>query len=183
MSTVPHSVLTDEEVALASGRDGLPWSWSPAARGLLGVIAIVSALSLVWASRSVPGSGEVIAPVPELSLDLNTAPPSVLGMLPHVGPALTRQIVAARELGPLTSLEDVRSRVRGFGPSTLAQIAPYVRFEGSGQMRAGSLTRVSDVGSPLPLPTAKPKKKRARKPKPVTVEPRLVSRGPAPGAL
>jgi DNA uptake protein ComE-like DNA-binding protein len=183
MSTVPYTLFTDEEVALASDRDGMGWNWSPAARSLLSVIVIASALSLVWASHSVPESGEAIAQVPDFTLDLNTAPPSVLGMLPHVGPALTRQIVAARELGPLTSLEDVRSRVRGFGPSTLAQIAPYVRFEGSGQLRAGSLMRVSAVGSPLPSPAAKSKKKRTRKPKAVTVEPRLVSREPVQGAL
>ena len=49
------------------------------------------------------------------------------------GRSLVRQVVAARELRPLVSLDDAGSRVRGLGPVTLAQIAPYLRFEASAQ--------------------------------------------------
>ena len=80
-----------------------------------------------------PESEAEIVKAPDLLLDLNTVPARVLETLPHVGQSLVRQVVAARELRPLVSLDDAGSRVRGLGPVTLAQIAPYLRFEASSQ--------------------------------------------------
>ena len=61
-------------------------------------------------------------------LDPNTASPQALEALPHLGPTLARRIAEARADGPFRSLDDVRARVRGIGPVTLARIAPHLQI-------------------------------------------------------
>src|ERR1700677_2402383 len=122
MSSMPGSIPVDLEGDLGSRCEGMPWIWPARARGVLAAAVIAAALTLAIASRSVPAPGAEIAKAPDLLLDLNTVPASVLETLPHVGQSLVRQIVAARELRPIASLDDAGSRVRGLGPSTLAQI-------------------------------------------------------------
>jgi competence protein ComEA len=113
------------------------WPWPVGARGVLAGVVILAAMGLAMASRfDKPKSGEAFVVAPELSVDPNTAPARVLTALPHIGPALVREWVAARNARPFSSLEDARHRVRGLGPATLAQIAPYLRFEPSTQSDA-----------------------------------------------
>jgi competence protein ComEA len=69
-----------------------------------------------------------------LVVDPNSAPPEVLGALPHVGGALVKKIVEQREIGPFQSLGDLRRRVRGLGPATLARLAPHLRIGPSRQL-------------------------------------------------
>jgi competence protein ComEA len=91
---------------------------------------MTAALSLGVASRSVrSSSGGGSARLPELVLDPNTAPKQVLMALPHAGPTLVGRLVKAREARPFASVEDARGRVIGLGPSTLAKLAPHLRFE------------------------------------------------------
>jgi Helix-hairpin-helix motif len=173
MFTMPVLLSDDREDHLAPGRDELPWIWPAGARGLLGGLVIVVALALAFASTSVPEPDAIIVTAPVLLLDLNTVPPPVLGTLPHVGQSLTRQIVAARELRPITSLDDAGSRVRGLGPATLAQIAPYLRFVPSAYERIGDST-----GSVDDRPAVKPRRKMSRssKRKAAPSPPRLIVR-------
>jgi Helix-hairpin-helix motif len=173
MSTTPVLLSDDREDDLAPGRDELPWIWPAGARGLLGGLVIVVALALAFASTSVPEPNATIVKAPDLLLDLNTVPPPVLGTLPHVGQSLTRQIVAARELRPITSLDDAGSRVRGLGPATLAQIAPYLRFVPSAYERIGD-----SAGSVDDRPAVKPRRKMSRssKRKAPPSAPRLIVR-------
>ncbi len=63
-------------------------------------------------------------------IDLNTAGPQALEMLPGIGPVLARRIVEDRTLhGEFASLDDI-DRVRGIGPRTIdkfrsiAQVIP-----------------------------------------------------------
>jgi hypothetical protein len=110
-------------------RTHLPRLWPLGARGLLIVLALIAALGLRFVSHSLgaaPRRAYQIAPV--LVIDPNTAPPSVLGALPHVGPALVRKLVEQREIRPFDSTDDLRRRVRGFGPVTLARLAPHLRI-------------------------------------------------------
>ena len=127
------------------------------------------------------GAGAEIARAPDLLLDLNTVPPSVLETLPHVGQSLVKQIVVARERQPITSLDDAGSRIRGLGPSTLAQIAPYLRFERSAQ------SSLADSGNAHVVPRATKsrstgkKARQSRKPKLAQSSRDLLHRRRTPG--
>jgi len=60
-----------------------------------------------------------------LRIDVNTASAATLAVLPRIGPALAKRIVADRQTnGPFRSLEDLE-RVPGIGPKTLQHLAPY----------------------------------------------------------
>ena len=52
----------------------------------------------------------------------------MLGALPHVGPSLVKKLVEQREVRPFASIEDLRRRVRGLGPATMARLAPHLRI-------------------------------------------------------
>jgi competence protein ComEA len=91
---------------------------------------IAAALWLGVASRSERSSSDGgSASIPDLVLDPNTAPRQVLMALPHAGPTLVGRLVDAREARPFASVEDARQRVIGLGPSTLAKLAPHLRFQ------------------------------------------------------
>jgi competence protein ComEA len=175
MSSLSGPIPIRQERDLASRVDTAHWIWPAGSRAVLAVVVIASALGLAIASQSVPESGAEIVRAPDLLLDLNTAPPRVLETLPHVGQTLVRQVVAARELRPLVSLDDAGRRVRGLGPSTLAQIAPYLRFEGAETERiADSESAFRDRPSAKPRATGR-KTTRSRKQKTPPLQPRLVS--------
>jgi competence ComEA-like helix-hairpin-helix protein len=62
-------------------------------------------------------------------MNLNAADAALLQRLPRIGPALAGRIVAYRqEHGPFRRVEDVVN-VRGVGPKTLEQIAPWLYVE------------------------------------------------------
>ena len=132
-------------------RAHLPRLWPMGARGLLIVVVLIAALGLRFASHSLgagPRQAYQVAPV--LVIDPNTAPPSVLGALPHLGPALVRKLVEQREIRPFDSTDDLRRRVRGFGPVTLARLAPHLQIRSRGEQidtRQGPMT-ASVPGSP-----------------------------------
>jgi competence protein ComEA len=107
----------------------VPWSWPTGARVLLAGMAMAVALGLNTASRDIRSSSEPIPGPPELVLDPNTAPLRALVALPHIGPALASRLDEARKERPFSSLDDLKDRVRGVGPVTLAQIAPYLQID------------------------------------------------------
>jgi hypothetical protein len=183
MSSMPDPAPVLRENDPASRREIMHWNWPIEARRVLAAAAIVGALGLAVASRSVPRSSEGIVEAPVLSLDVNTVPPQVLEILPHVGQTLVRQLVAAREVRPLASLDDAGGRVRGLGPVTLAQIAPYLRFQTSSQSALhDSENPLIDQPGTRSRPTRRKTTARSRKPKLAPPQPRLVSRSSEPGA-
>jgi competence protein ComEA len=110
------------------------WPWPIGARGVLAGLVLFAAMGLALASRfDPPSSVATFIVAPELAVDPNTVPARVLTALPHVGPSLVRSWAAARDDRPFSSLDDAERRVRGLGPATLIQIAPYLRFETSTQ--------------------------------------------------
>jgi hypothetical protein len=129
--------------------------WPVGQRIVLIAAVVAAALGLAVASREVDSPpGDAIIAAPTLKLDPNKAPPQVLGALPQVGPTLVRQFVLARQDRPLTSLQDIRSRVRGVGPATLAQIAPYLRFESATGFELDQSARTQAGDRPTKKPRA-----------------------------
>ena len=99
---------------------------------LLAFVVLVSGVALRVASDSLGTSHQrTCRVVPVLVIDPNTAPASVLEALPHVGPSLVKQLIEQRQDHPFGSTEDLRRRVRGFGPVTLARLAPHLRIAAS----------------------------------------------------
>ena len=88
--------------------------------------------------------------VPVLLVDPNTAPASVLEALPHVGPSLARRLIEQREIRPFESIEELRLRVRGLGPATMARLAPHLRIKSEREDAAANRdsTLVSAPASP-----------------------------------
>jgi DNA uptake protein ComE-like DNA-binding protein len=59
-------------------------------------------------------------------VNVNTATPEQLQLLPRIGPALAGRIVEARPIADLAALD----AVKGMGPAMLELLTPLVTFEG-----------------------------------------------------
>src|SRR5271166_4011956 len=110
------------------------WTWPARARVLLAFVVLISGVALRVASDTLStGLQRTCRVVPVLVVDPNTAPSSVLEALPHVGPSLVKQLIEQREIRPFGSTEDLRRRVRGLGPVTMARLAPHLRIKASSE--------------------------------------------------
>jgi competence protein ComEA len=87
------------------------------------------------AARRHPPAAQAIEGV----ANLNRATPEELQILPGVGPAKVRQIVALRSARPFRSVDDLLE-VKGIGPKLLARLRPHVSVDGP--------TTVRRVGAP-----------------------------------
>lgn len=162
----PRTPAIVEDAPPASGdrSAALPWIWPDGSRLLLASIAIVLALGLMAGTdrgdrrrerRPIPA-----AEVPAPGLDPSTATAEALAGLPRIGPTLAHRIVEAQADGPFRSPEDLRARVRGIGPVTLARIQPYLRFESATQALPGSSTiAIAEAETPR-LPRSRRRKPR-----------------------
>lgn len=105
-------------------------TWPIEARTLLAVLVVAMAIGLLAVGRDwgTP-TPKAFTAAPILVLDANSAPPQVMGALPTLGSTLVRRWADARTERPFSSLNDARRRVRGFGPASVAQIGPYLRFD------------------------------------------------------
>jgi competence protein ComEA len=65
---------------------------------------------------------------PTAAIDLNSATPAMLMMLPGVGPKRAEAIVKARTEKPFRKVQDVL-RVPGIGPKTLARLLKWIRVD------------------------------------------------------
>jgi len=175
MSSMAGSRSVDGDDDGARRREGGSPIWPAGPRGVLAAAVIAAALGLALGSRGAEPPHDGIVAAPKLKLDPNTAPGQVLGALPQVGPSLVRQLVLARQDRPLRSLEDLHSRVRGVGPATLGQLAPYLRFEPAVGSSPDQVAGFDD-GRPAQKPRAKTRKKlRSPIPAPVRADAQLVA--------
>src|SRR5208337_382211 len=87
------------------------WPLPLRARLVLLVLVFTSALVLRIASwRADCTDRRFCRLMPVLVVDPNTAPASVLGVLPHVGPKMLRRLIEQRECRPFESAADLRRR-------------------------------------------------------------------------
>ena len=49
-----------------------------------------------------------------------------------------KQVIAQRQVRPFESIADLRHRVRGLGPATMARLAPYLRIVARTEVQANS---------------------------------------------
>ncbi len=107
----------------------MEWA-TPTRREALAVALAALALAAVVAVR-IARLREPAPPLgraePGIRLDLNRAPWWELDLLPGIGEARARAIVADREArGPFRDVEDVSARVPGITPGVLREIRPLV---------------------------------------------------------
>jgi competence protein ComEA len=147
------------------------------ARALLAGLVLAAGMGLAIAGWDDRATSKKVAEPPEFVLEVNHAPRRALAALPHLGPTLANRLVEARAERPFASLEEVRARVRGIGPVTLARIAPHLRIEDE----PGPKARSQDLASarsdrPSELPRASRRKvTRARRPASTPSQPRLLA--------
>lgn len=145
---------------------------------MLAVVAISAAIGLMVGRRERPRptSAKPALEASELKLDPNTATAEALTALPHIGPTLARRIVEARSDGTFRSPEDIRARVRGIGPATLARIQPYLRIDDQIEIRPrldSPAIAIADAGVNRGVPASssrKPPRSRTRKAKGSSVQ-------------
>lgn len=171
MSTIKgaHELPEPAEDCASRTAPTLPWIWPEEARILLGVLAIGLSIGLMAGGGHRPRERGTV-PVLGAStwkLDPNEATAQALEGLPRIGPTLARRIVDARADGRFRSAEDLRDRVRGIGPATLARIAPYLQFDDQGlpspRLDATPRTVIVDVREKAGTRTAR-KPSRSRRP-------------------
>ena len=87
----------------------------------------------VHASVAAPGL-PLVAPVLEGKLNVNTATAKQWEMLPGVGPATSKRILAYRAKHPFKARNNIM-RVKGVGKKTFAKIKDYLIVEGQTTLR------------------------------------------------
>jgi competence protein ComEA len=103
------------------------------ARGRLRALLSALALGLAIAAASAPAfAAEKLSGV----VNVNTASAEQLTLLPGVGDARAREIIAARQKqGGFKRVEDLLA-IKGIGEASLAKLRPYVSLSGETTLRA-----------------------------------------------
>jgi competence ComEA-like helix-hairpin-helix protein len=95
------------------------------------VLGVAAILGLGWSLKHQTHQQEQIQTAADhkpikLLIDLNSADPHTLELLPSIGPKIAERIVEDRELnGPYESIEDL-DRVSGIGPKTIDRVQDWV---------------------------------------------------------
>lgn len=105
----------------------------------------------VSASGRTDGGGKVVDGV----VNLNTAPPAVLLLLPGVGPGRVRDIVAYRSRRPFRTVDEL-VRVKGIGRRMVRAIRPHLAVTGPTTARGGPGILEAPPAAPPPLLPAPP---------------------------
>jgi len=137
-----------EQGTASQGRGAGFWPWPVSTRLLLAVLVLNAGVALRVTVHSLGCDARTASRlVPVLVIDPNTAPACVLEALPHVGPSLVQRLIEQREIRPFASTNDLRHRVRGLGPATMARLAPHLTVQ-PGRER----TAPSEVAMAIPAP-------------------------------
>lgn len=97
--------------------------------GAAALLALTSAAGLALTTARAPLTTPTASAVAAPLLNINTASPAQLDLLPRIGPTLSARIVEDREAnGPFESIESL-DRVKGIGPRTIHNLRPYITAE------------------------------------------------------
>jgi competence ComEA-like helix-hairpin-helix protein len=106
------------------------------------VLAIVMLFALpagdAWASKGVDGV-----------VNLNTAPPEALSLLPGVGPSKAAAIVAYRRRRPFRTVDEL-VRIKGIGRKMVRRLRPHLAVAGPTTAAAGAVK--PGAGGPMAPP-------------------------------
>lgn len=106
------------------------WTRGPAKYAALAVLVLLALGGLVWSltARRPLDENTPAAALPARKVNVNTADAAELQLLPGIGPALAKRFVTERGRQPFENLEDLQ-RVKGVGPRTSQDIAPFITFD------------------------------------------------------
>ena len=83
-------------------------------------------------------------------VNLNTAEPGVLGLLPGIGPAKAAQIVAYRKRHPFRTVDEL-VRIRGIGRKMVRHLRAHLAVSGP-TTATGTIVSAAVVTPPVPSP-------------------------------
>ena len=97
---------------------------------LMSLTVIGLATLTIWLTFSRQRLVDVLHPPEQtirFSLDINSAPPTELSLLPGIGPTMASRIIETRQQrGPFKSVDDI-THVPGIGKITLQEMRPFIR--------------------------------------------------------
>jgi competence protein ComEA len=91
-------------------------------------------------------------------VNLNTAPPEVLALLPGIGPAKAVAILAYRKRRPFRTVDEL-VRIKGLGRKTVRRLRPHLAV--AGPTTAAASKTIFATAAPAPVPVAVPIKRPA----------------------
>ena len=105
---------------------------------IVSFVSSVSPGSSAWAAKNVEGA-----------VNLNTAPPEVLGLLPGIGPSKAQAILAYRKRHPFRTVDEL-VRIKGIGRKMVRALRPHLAI--------GGPTTAVATSAPAPVtpPVSKP---------------------------
>jgi competence protein ComEA len=89
------------------------------------------------------------------AVNLNTAPPEILGLLPGIGPAKARAIVAYRTRRPFRTVDEL-VRIKGIGRRMVRSLRPHLAVGGPTTAVAVALSPGAAPPPPPPPPAVRP---------------------------
>jgi competence protein ComEA len=93
-------------------------------------------------------------------VNLNTAPPEVLALLPGVGPAKAVAILAYRKRRPFRTVDEL-VRIKGLGRKMVRRLRPHLAVAGPTTATAAKTAFATAAPTPVPTPAALPIKRPA----------------------
>ncbi|MFO0744714.1 MAG: ComEA family DNA-binding protein [Myxococcota bacterium] len=130
-------------------------STNPFALAFGRMLAVLSIVALVPAFAS---SARAETPPPQGVVNINTASPDELMLLPRIGEGKAHRIVEFRQKTPFKTVNEL-ARVKGIGLKTLRLLKPYIRVDGpttlASEVRA--VAGDNDEALSAPEPKSSPK--------------------------
>jgi competence protein ComEA len=105
-------------------------------------------------------------------VNLNTAPPELLELLPGIGPAKVQAIVVYRQRRPFRTVDEL-VRIKGIGRKMVRRLRAHLAVSGPSTAHAVHRPRDATPAAPIPLLAARP-------PPPLVAAPRHAQPVPTP---